>query len=1330
MKTLILALFLLVGSGVVAQTPLYPARYTVATLPAASSLTNKIVSVTDSLTQGSCTVGGGTFTSPCRSDGTNWVPWGDGITTGTSLVTDVSGTLPIASTHGTTPAISIADAGADGSTKGAASFTANDFNALSGNISLDYTNGQAASASLKGFLAAADWSTFNSKESALTFSTGLTRSTNTITVNTTQNIAKLSNLTSNGFVKTSGGDGTLSVDTATYALANRNINTSSPLTGGGDLSADRTLACATCVVASSPGVGVAHFAGSTQTVTSSLIVNADITNGTIDLTAKVTGTLPANLGGTGVSNAGTISNSNNIAFTGGGTFALGGWTFTVPATGTAVLTSRALTAGAGLTGGGDLSADRSFALTTPGTLTVSTTNSSTGSHTHAITSSSNPGAAASLLASDSSGFLRLVRLGLGMAPSRTLDVTGTFGVTSTGTFGADVLPSLNYTSNLGALATKYLTLHAAELWVETLVAQNTMATIGGRVLVAPTTPLSADLAAAGTTITVKYNNLSNGDRVYMEASGKVEFMAVTSTAGGSAGAYTYSVTRNLDGSGANDWYAGDAVLNTGTTGNGYIDLYSVSGVIPGSTAGPTIVGNVRTGTTYNNIEPRWAIGNLNGLYGYSGSTYGAAFGTASGAWLKIDPTNGVRIGYNSSTFTQIDASGNASFTGTVTAAAGAIGGWTITSSAISSSGIGIVSSATAANNIIYSGSGVYNHSGTPFYLDGSGRFSLKDKLTFDGTNLVLAGSITSTSGSIAGWTINSTYINSSSVYVASNFDPPAGAVSWFGKYTAGHSGVFFRDSGGKAIELTNGNAGIYPYLGVHDGTRYRIIIGGLNSASWPGGSTSDMGMKIGDATGNLLAEFGSTNTIAGWVIETDTIRNSSSTVKLRSAGNLAFGSTPPTSSSVGTGLWIDSTGITSLNGSSKRFVLDSSDITLYGLGRLKFNDGTNQVGNVIGSNDSADTNFVAVQAAGAGGTYTNALVQLRTDYVSGQNAVLELRSLASGSNIQIYAGAGTFSGLTLGANAAPNAMLDVRGTAVVTGRVGIGTTGPSAFLDVKGAGSTAAFFNFSASSGGTGLVFGTLANTGGTAYLGLEDSGPNSIATGALGYALLLGHSGSQATQLFTNSVVRMTIDSAGNVGIGTTSPGSKLQITGGNLSVTGTNSLRLYGVGIQGDPNTEYVDFFHNGASGVSLRIDKTGTGTNRNFNIVLGGTAIMTFTAGGGVQVGSPTGGDKGAGTLNASAVYDDNVLLTDWLLTPGGKPDKSEPYRRLFALEETRKVIEDEHRLPWMPRVLEFERERHLGGMVTRLWQGQEQQQKYILELEDRIKQLEQKTTKENR
>lgn len=106
--------------------------------------------------------------------------------------------------------------------------------------------------------------------------------------------------------------------------------------------------------------------------------------------------------------------------------------------------SRVLIAGDGLVGGGDLSNDRTFdvgagdgiqvltdsvavklhatvsgmvvdanglRLGTPGTLAYNSTNLVSGaSHTHAITTSSNPGAAASILQSDASGFLTLVRL--------------------------------------------------------------------------------------------------------------------------------------------------------------------------------------------------------------------------------------------------------------------------------------------------------------------------------------------------------------------------------------------------------------------------------------------------------------------------------------------------------------------------------------------------------------------------------------------------------------------------------------------------------------------------------------------------------------------------------------------------------------------------------------------------------------------------------------------------------------------------------------------------------------------------------------------------------
>lgn len=59
--------------------------------------------------------------------------------------------------------------------------------------------------------------------------------------------------------------------------------------------------------------------------------------------STITGTLAATNGGTGVSNAGTFTNASNTTVTGGGTIALGGFTLTVPATGTAALLGTANT---------------------------------------------------------------------------------------------------------------------------------------------------------------------------------------------------------------------------------------------------------------------------------------------------------------------------------------------------------------------------------------------------------------------------------------------------------------------------------------------------------------------------------------------------------------------------------------------------------------------------------------------------------------------------------------------------------------------------------------------------------------------------------------------------------------------------------------------------------------------------------------------------------------------------------------------------------------------------------------------------------------------------
>ena len=302
--------------------------------------------------------------------------------------------------------------------------------------------------------------------------------------------------------------------------------------------------------------------------------------------------------------------------------------------------------------------------------------------------------------------------------------SGNLTVRPTGDFifdpdSMDILPNLGYELNIGSLTKKYLTLHAAELWVETLVAQNTIATIGGRILVGPTSMLTRDLSSGSTHLYSKYNQMTGADIIHMEAGGQNEFMRIngfgvidindtggiyyfmfegdhssdfvsggslyiygsvandgtysifssayasgstqihinetppaTDTSGscawvssGSEGFHYLLVERAIEGGGAHNWSAGDALFNTRTTGRGWIDLYSIGSMRGTTEWGPAIVGNVRSGSVYNDWGARWAIGNLDGIYGYSGSIMGAAFGpyVSGSANLTVDETNGLRL---------------------------------------------------------------------------------------------------------------------------------------------------------------------------------------------------------------------------------------------------------------------------------------------------------------------------------------------------------------------------------------------------------------------------------------------------------------------------------------------------------------------------------------------------------------------------------------------------------------------------------------------------------------------------------------------------------------
>jgi hypothetical protein len=144
-----------------------------------------------------------------------------------------------------------------------------------------------------------------------------------------------------------------------------------------------------------------------------------------------------------------------------------------------------------------------------------------------------------------------------------------------------------------------------------------------------------------------------------------------------------------------------------------------------------------------------------------------------------------------------------------------------------------------------------------------------------------------------------------------------------------------------------------------------------------------------------------------------------------------------------------------------------------------------------------------------------------------------------------------------------------------TGNVGIGSTSPSAKLEVN-TGSSAAYFTRTAGDTGvTGTTFG-IGTASTTTRLG--SSGDLLFVVGAVGTAAL-------------SQTERMRITANGNVGIGTSSPTEVLHVVGGNLLV-GTDSgdafnpnskIRVQGAG------DEYIQIKSDGTGAVGLLFGDT---------------------------------------------------------------------------------------------------------------------------------------------
>jgi hypothetical protein len=566
-----------------------------------------------------------------------------------------------------------------------------------------------------------------------------------------------------------------------------------------------------------------------------------------------------------------------------------------------------------------------------------------------------------------------------------------------------------------------------------------------------------------------------------------------------------------------------------------------------------------TGATYNGIMSSTTSGTEHWRIDAGGVVDSLAFTTGGGGGgikMRISPTGDVGINVNVPT-QRLHVVGNARITGGIYDSSNAIG---TSGQVLSSTGTGTAWIAASAGTV--TGSGTTNYV-TKF----TGATSLGNSLIYDNGSSVGIGSTTT---SISGTTFRTVVTSGDTRVMAFNGDGFA-SVWWNGSGTPQFA-IDSMSGGGAAFWVNNGGWA----------ERMRLT------------STGDFGIGTSSPSGKLDVYgdgyFGKQDYSYQAIQKVLTLRGDPVS-GVYAQNSYRFYTTPG-----------------ALNSAQKLSIRaeyagsESSDLmTILGNGNVGI--GTTSPGGQLDVYTNAYKNF-KVTYPSIYATQLNFGTAAYTSYDAGS------------ATLSLFATDASYGSIALGAGGSEKMRI------IANGNVGIGTTSPSAKLDING----------NARVYGSNLLLDFSGNVGGIQW------GLNPYIQGVA--------NGGFEIKDYTSNVSRVVISSTGNVGIGTTSPGEKLQVAGNiavdTLELNTPKKIKFNAnrttLGTYGD--IEWYNYQWDGLIKASIGGETNGTLASGTivFKASSGGsnaTEKMRITGAGNVGIGttSPGASLDVQGTFNAS-------------------------------------------------------------------------------------------------